>query len=73
MEINFEYLENENRKLNKIYKCIESCNTLEQFNNAFKMLVNYSKNRPNDTSIVIHLSKIQDYAILKGKNLLLNN
>lgn len=64
MKIEFE-------KLDKIYKCLKSCNNFEQYNNAFKLLLNYSKSRPSNIGVVLFMTQIQDYAILKGKSLIL--
>lgn len=65
-------MEAEFKKLDKIYKCLKSSNSIEQYNNAFKMLLRYSKHRPNNIDVVIFMTQIQDYALLKGKSLVLN-
>jgi hypothetical protein len=59
------------KKLNKIYEILKSCNTLSQFYNAFDLLKTYSINRGNNIEEVLLLSEIQDYSILKHKNLFL--
>lgn len=56
--------------LQKIYQCIKSCNTIEQFNNAFFMLFRASARRSNEN--IQLLLFVQDYALAKGKQLLIN-
>lgn len=60
------------KDLDKIYKCLKSCNTLEQYTNAFNMLLRYSMSRPNDIGVVIFMTKVQEYALIKGRNLIAN-
>jgi hypothetical protein len=65
-------MKTEFKKLDKIYKCLKSSKTIEQYNNSFGMLLMYSKHRPNNSGVVLFMTQIQDYAILKGKSLVLN-
>jgi len=65
-------METEFKKLDKIYKCLKSSNTLEQYNNSFNMLLKYSMHRPNNIGVVLFMTQIQDYALLKGRSLVLN-
>lgn len=60
------------KALNKIYACIDSCETMPQFNNAMGMLMRYSRNlHNNDLQLTILLVDIQDFAIVKGKVILI--
>ncbi len=45
---------------------------MEQFDNAMKMLVRYSENRENSIEAAYLLSFVQEYAITKGKFLILS-
>lgn len=62
-------IKSEVRKIDKIYRCIQSCNTIEQYNSAFSMLLRYSIKRPNNPGIILMLSYVQDYAITKYRYL----
>lgn len=57
--------------MDKIFHCVESCSTMKQFNSAMKMLISYSRRRSNILSEVILLNTLEDYAIAKGKTLLM--
>jgi hypothetical protein len=58
--------------IHKIYRCIKSCNTREQLDNAVGMLMRYHKNRSNTLSDVLLLMTVHDFAETKGKLLILS-
>lgn len=56
------------QKIDKIYKCLKSCETLEQFDNAFSMLFRYSKyKKPNNESVLLFMNQVENYALVKKK------
>lgn len=56
------------QKIDKIYKCLKSCETLEQFDSAFSMLFRYSENKkPNNESVLLYMNQVENYALIKRK------
>lgn len=59
-------MNSEFENLDKIYKCLESCETVEQFNNAFSMLFRYNSiKKPNNESVLLFMTQVENYALLK--------
>lgn len=61
-------MNSEIEKIDKIYKCLVSCETVEQFNNAFSMMFRYSSvEKPNNESELLFMTHVENYALLKKK------
>lgn len=60
------------RIIDKLYKIVSSCETLEQYDNAMKMILRYHIKRSNNIRLTITLVKLEDFALAKGKVILFN-
>lgn len=65
-------MSSEIEKIEKIYKCLVSCETLDQFNNAFSMFFRYSNmKKPNNETTLLYMNEVENYALLKKKEFLM--
>lgn len=61
-------MSSEIEKIEKIYKCLVSCETADQFNNAFSMFFRYSNRvKPNNESTLLYMNEVENYALSKKK------
>ena len=59
------------KELDKIYKCLKSCETFKQFINANAMLLRYAMTSDRNLRETLFMGWLEDYALLKGRNSLL--
>ena len=58
--------------IEKLYKVVDSCETLEQYENAMKMIIRYHIKRSDSILVTRALVSLEDYALAKGKMILFN-
>lgn len=56
-------------KIEKIYRCLESSHTIEQFEASMRMLNRYCEHLPENKDDLKRLLEVQEYALDKGEKL----